>query len=195
MQRWQSLLEEIRVPGSGRLYTFSEEEIVSFEALHGITLPKDYRDFCKTFGSGSVGSSLTIYCLPGDQSDVADFRQEMEDSKDVEGSELSYRIRDGEALDLTTTSRILDHAFVFGHTDGGESLIWDLQSYSSTDDSYDIYMTRLEDFPGVSKVGRNFFEFVQLYGLGIGDSSHLPDWTQHNPDGVGKTFEPYGKSH
>ncbi len=188
MQRWQSLLKEIRVSGSDGLQTFSEDEIAAFEASHRITLPEDYRNFCKTFGTGSFRGYLTVYCLLSDQTDVGDLKQELEDSKDVEGSELSYRIRDGEALGIDETSRILDHAFIFGHTSGGESLIWDLQSYSSTDNSYDIYMTRIEDFPGVAKVGRSFFEFVQLFGLGRGDSTSLPEWTQPDLNEPEKTF-------
>jgi SMI1-KNR4 cell-wall len=204
MQKWQRLLNEIRVVSNdnrvvrnNKLYTVSEEEIISFEAQHNIILPKEYRDFCKILGSGSFGSSdpmdrsLTTYCLPPDQSEVADLKQELEKSKDVEGSELGYRLRDGETLDVETTSQILDHAFVFGHTDGGELLIWDLRSYSPSDGSYDIYITRVEDFPGVFKIGRDFFEFIQLFGFGIGEATGIPDWAQPHQDGVEKIFAPY----
>lgn len=188
---WQELLEQTQVLGEEGLQTVSELEISSFENSHRVKLPEDYKDFCKVFGTGTFGATLSLYCLPYDQTDVGDLKRELEDNKDLEGSELSYRLRDGESLPVNEISRILNYAFVFGHTSGGEIVIFDLQSYSATDNSCDIYMTRVEDFPGIYKVGRNLLEFIQLFGWGIGDFSLFPEWTHPDPNELERSFTPF----
>ena len=190
MSIWQELLEQVQVLGSKSLKTVSELEIASFEASHQVVLSKDYRNLCKVFGAGAFGACLTIYCLPDDQSNVEYLKRELEENRDREGTELSYKLQNGGSLNINLIAQILDFAFVFGHTSGGELLIWDLQSYSPIDDSYDIYMTRVEDFPGVYRVGRNLIEFIQKFGLGIGDFSDLPDWTWPDSKELRKTFTP-----
>jgi hypothetical protein len=189
IERWQSLLEEIDVRREIEQDTRTSNELHLFEIQKSIILPNDYKSFCQVFGSGVFGSYLTIFCPEIDQVEIDYLKVELRDSE-VEGSELSYRIKDGESENIDVVERVLDRAFIFGSTSGGELLVWDLESLELEDIEYSIYMTRVEDFPGIYRVGRNFFEFILLFGLGIGSYEHLPEWTQPSFDELDRTFTP-----
>ena len=190
MQAWLEIASIHTFRGNGDRNTRTEEQLHSFEADNGIILPTEYKNFCKVFGSGVFGHYLTIYSPEFEQVYVNYLRMELEDSVGIEDSELGYRLRDGETLPVEAIRRILDSAFIFGGASNAELFFWDLQTYDPHDESYDIYITRVEDFPGIYLVGRNFLEFIQTFGRGNGSYGSLPEWAQPRIEDLTGTFTP-----
>ena len=186
MEMWEDLLSQIEVreeEGSG---ICSTDELEEFEAETGITLPEDYKAFCQVFGSGQFGDGMSISCLgQNDPLTLEILRNVLEDEFD---SELDYRVARGESPDIESIREILDAALVFGGNGSTNIVFWDLRTYSAEDKSYDIYMSRIEGFPGVSRIGRSFSEFVETFCLGIKPFAHFPDWTHPDPQALRRTF-------
>ena len=67
-----------------------------------------------------------------------------------------------------------------------------LNLYNQLDESCNIYITRVEDFPGIYLVGRSFLEFIQIFGCGNGSYGSLPEWTQPCVEDLTETFTPTG---
>lgn len=196
MSLWTELLQTLIISGSQEQDSRTYEQLSSFEIANGTILPSEYKDFCKFFGSGTFGYYVTIYCPDVEQVEIEYLKDELQDSSEVEGSEFGFMIRDGETLsDVCLIQEILDSAFIFGRTSGGELFFWDLRTYSQFDDNYDIYMTRVEDFPGIYKVGRNFLEFIQTFALGTKSYDHLPEWTHPSLQELDGTFTPITPHH
>lgn len=192
MQQWIELLSTLTLYEGQEQDLRTDEQLHAFEESRGIILPNEYKGFCKVFGSGVFGYFLTIYCPEVEQIDIEYLKEELNDSKDIEGSEFAYRLRHGETVsDINLIQEILDSAFIFGFTSGGELIFWDLRTYSKADDNYDIYMTRVKDFPGIYQIGRSFFEFIETYGLGIRPYDFLPEWTHPSIQELNGTFYPF----
>jgi len=191
MSFWAELLQTLIISDSQEKDTRTDEQLSSFESSNKIILPGEYKDFCKLFGSGTFGHFIRIYCPELDQIDVEFLKENLQDSEGVEGSEFGFMIRDGGTLsDVGLIEEILDSAFIFGYTSGGELFFWDLRTYSEIDNNYDIYISRTKDFPGIYKVGRSFIEFIQIFALGTKSHDHLPDWTYPSLQELNGIFTP-----
>lgn len=81
---------------------------------------------------------------------------------------------------------LLNSAFAFGKSSRQESLFWDLRTYSEIDQSYDIYIARLEQIP--VKIGRSFFEFVHDICFGLNSQTVFPLQLLKYLDEISLTF-------
>jgi SMI1 / KNR4 family (SUKH-1) len=174
---WQDLIQNLNLKflgdESGRSIC-TDEQLSTFEQEQNMILPKDYKDFCKIFGSGSVGDLLLIFCpgcarlIPG-QEDLlltSDYiRRFPSDAPDVDQQKIE----------------LLENGFVFGDDSGSQFLLWDLRTYSEQDFSYDIYWATwdapesevLEE--DMKLIGRSFFDFVQSFCYGSRKIELYPD--------------------
>lgn len=67
---------------------------------------------------------------------------------------------------------LLKSAFVFGRSSRHEALFWDLRTYRGIDQSYDIYIARLDRIP--VRICRSFFEFVHDICFGLNPQAAFP---------------------
>jgi len=186
IETWQNLLGQLDVTEEDGASVCSLVELSRFESNCGVVLPEDYKTFCQVFGSGQFGDGMSISCISRyNEVTLEILKSVLEDGFD---SELDYRLARGESLEIESIRELLDAALVFGGSGSTDVVLWDLRTYSSEDKSYDIYMSRIESFPGVCKVGRSFTEFVETFCLGVRPYDHFPDWTHPDPQALHRTF-------
>jgi SMI1 / KNR4 family (SUKH-1) len=158
--RWQNLLDRTEVTEGETLSPCTKAEMLEVEAGLGVTLPHDYKTFCQIFGGGQLGD-VYIHRLDrrhldpyadGNKETIVEYREVIE-------------LFDIQILDIV--DRIVNTGFCFG-TVGGVPLYFyfDLQTYSSVDESCDIYMISFDERFGFYMLGRNFFVFVNNFVLG-----------------------------
>jgi hypothetical protein len=170
MNRWEALFFILDINLEELKSDFCEVTLQKFEITSKIHLPSGYKDFYRAFrGGGTFGNSyINIYCPPdleGSNEDLNFLRASMERMRDW--GDLSE-------LDCLKYETLLTSAFVFGGTCRAEHFIWDLRTYRADDDSYDIYLLRIDD-PSTYLVGRDFFRFVRNFCLGTEAFSKLPE--------------------
>ena len=187
---WQDLLSQLEVYVEEDSRGCSVDELNEFESKTDLILPEDYKTFCQVFGSGEFGSGMSIACLDRNnaRNNVITLEMLKDALEDGFDSELDYRVARGESLDTESLRELLNSALVFGGDGSTDVVMWDLRTYSIEDKSYDIYMSRIEGFPGACKIGRSFYEFVETFCLGIGSFDHLPDWTHPDLQALHRTF-------
>jgi SMI1-KNR4 cell-wall len=174
-QRWDNLLKLLSIDKS-----WSEvappNHFASLEQKLGTKFPEDYQYFCQVLGSGSPDNYLRLYCL--DEDIILEGRYTAEYMIE----RINYQIEErssktllelkaeGYPLDRDFDSYIelLKSALIFGDCNSECVMFWDLRTYSSSDDSYDIYW-HSQDAPEYDipiKIGRDFTDFVCdfLYG-------------------------------
>jgi hypothetical protein len=165
IQIWQDLYSRIEVDNTQRERKIcSEEDLTEFENQTGIKLPKGYKEFCQVFGRGSFGEFAQIW-LPSkvnSDEDLTYFKRAINGLKKI----LTY-------LDFSVVENLVSHAFVFGGTSREESFLWDLNSYSEIDQSYDIYLLRLGS-QECYWITRDFTEFICGFCLGLTMFKLLP---------------------
>lgn len=179
LQRWQNLFKQIEVIDRGEAPTSSEAELLEFEAKTGIILPFGYKEFCQVFGSGMFGHFVGIAGEPS-----------MELSREFIGylkSALNSLKESESHLDTEPLEDLLDSALIFGGTSRQEHFLWDLRSYRESDQSYDIYLVRLNS-ERFYLVGRDFVEFVRDFCLGMKVFEVLPQEAWPSPQELSLTF-------
>jgi len=185
LQVWQGIISQLEVREEEGSDIWSAEKLARFEVDSGILLPEDYKSFCQIFGSGQFGDGMSISCPMNDEVELEILRSVLEDEFD---SELGYRIARDESLNRDSIRELLNTIFSFGGSGNTDIVMWDLRTYCDEDKSYDIYMSRVDTFPGICKVGRSFSEFVETFCLGIRAFNHFPDWTHPNPQNLQRIF-------
>jgi SMI1 / KNR4 family (SUKH-1) len=174
---WQDLIQDLNLKftgdESGR-FICTDEQMLTFEQEQNIILPDDYKEFCKIFGSGSVGDLLLIFC-PGHPSILT--------SQEGLSTTADYIRRfpsDDPNVDFQKIE-VLENSFTFGDDSGSQFLLWDLRTYSEKDSSYDIYWATW-DAPDseileedMKSVGRSFFDFVRSFCYGSRKNELYPD--------------------
>ena len=146
-EKWIKLLNQLEVFGHKKR-VISDEEFQVYEQKNQIILPTEYKAFCQVFGTGSLGDcSMTIYHINDD----------------------------GFNLIQDLSSHILCFARINQYR---HRLFWDLETYSNLDQSCDIYIEE-ENHTYVNcttyKIGRNFYDFVRDFCLGMQSYEILPD--------------------
>jgi hypothetical protein len=179
LQRWQTLFNQLEVIDRGNSVTSSKAELLAFEAATGIILPLGYKEFCQVFGWGTFGNFVDIYGKPN-----MELSEELIEYLKIELKQLK---KWDSFLNLEATETLLNSAFMFGGTSRRESFLWDLRTYSESDQSYDIYLARLGHLP-VYLVGRDFIEFVRDFCLGMKAFEVLPQEMWPSPKELSLTF-------
>ncbi|MDY7007305.1 MAG: SMI1/KNR4 family protein [Cyanobacteriota bacterium] len=172
IEKWQNLLAQLETIENEGLGIWSEERLLAFEAKTGITLPADYKYFCQVFGLGMFCNYWRISLYP----DKKNSRKEM---LLTEIDELSDSVA-SPTMDKISLKNLVTNALIFGNTVNSHLMFWDLRTYSERDRSYDIYFGDII-YADVYQVGRNFFEFVRDFCLGMKSYEVLPEWMYPDP--------------
>jgi len=183
-ERWRSLINRVHVVGAKRSVC-DAAGIARLESAFGLTLPVGYREFCDVFGSGELSGFIRIFCLCLDEDSVdnANFLRTTQECLGLDAleTELKWEIEHSErghpAADraqLLLFKEVLINAFCFGNDPNANIYLWDLKSYSESDQSCDIYLVPSDDLGKTTLLGRDFFEFIQDFCLGSQASKILP---------------------
>ena len=169
LEKWETLLASLTVVRKSDLIC-SEAQIAQVEKELGFQLPAGYPEYCRVFGSGSLGQSdphpdfFRIYCpcCPPSSIDILRTGHRLIGLKlDLDASRPS-----GDEEKEKTAYRLLESGYAFGDTGRADSFMWDLTTYSEGDRSYDIYWAPDEGVEEITLVGRDFFDFVNEFCLG-----------------------------
>lgn len=169
LEKWKTLLASLTVASRSELIC-SESQIAQVEKELGFKFPASYPEYCRVFGSGSLGPDDTspdffrIYCPCCPPSSV-DIRRT---GHDLIGLKLDLDASGpiGDEEKEKTAYRLLVSGYAFGGSDRADSFMWDLTTYSEGDRSYDIYWVPDEGVEEITLVGRDFFGFVNEFCLG-----------------------------
>lgn len=174
-QRWDNLLKVLSIDKSWSKVA-SPNHFVSLEQKLGIKFPEDYQYFCQVLGSGSPDNYLRLDCLDEDiileGRDTAEYMIERINHQIEERASKTLLELEAEGYpldrDFDSYIELLKSALIFGDCNSECVMFWDLRTYSSSDDSYDIYW-HSQDTPECDipiQIGRDFTDFVCdfLYG-------------------------------
>jgi hypothetical protein len=169
--------------------TRTGKELLQFEHASGILLPPDYKEFCQIFGAGQFGDYIRIFCPNIDESisRLQFVRENLEETDLDEYSDV------GLSVDLVKVRRIVDRAYIFGDNPNSQVLLWDLESYSTIDKSYDIYLISNNYPANAYGIGRNFFKFVSDFCIGQKSYELLPEILQAYPEEIYSGFLQFSK--
>lgn len=183
LEKWQALIAQLEVhESSNNQEIWIPEDFQAFEAETGIILPDSYRGFCQVFGTGLLGDYMRIYCPNTYLSNVTieAIKNEISQFLDPMYSKV---------MDVRSISKLLDSAFVFGDNASADVVFWDLRTYRESDKSYDIYLANSDCFDGeIHQVGREFYEFICDFCLGMKSYEVLPESMRPLPEALTRTF-------
>jgi hypothetical protein len=184
VKKWEAILATLTVVRKSSLIC-SEAEIEQVEKELGFKFPAGYKEFCRIFGSGSLGLGdapefFRVYC-PCPSPSSADIR---ETGHNLIGLKLdldaSEPLEDAEKAKVL--HRLLEGGYAFCDSDIADRFIWDLTTYREEDQSYDIYWIPDERVEEITLVGRDFFEFIDKFCLGTGWKKMFPEeYASDNP--------------
>lgn len=168
MEKWKALFESLEVNGEAT-HLRDEEAFRLFEEKAGMALPEGFREYCQVFGSGAHSREFFIFCpcSPGEKGDLLSFGlRSLESYKAEVVYEINHSLAGHPASDydkMRWLEGLLENAFPFA-TDGfAEVFVWDLNSYSRADGSYDIYRVGMDELADACLVGRDFYRFVSEF--------------------------------
>lgn len=180
IKKWQNLYKQLEIFNFEKKSNL-EADLIKIETQTGINLPDEYKNFLLVFGTGRFGNYVGL-TIP-----------DTERSKELMGYNLEKLDYESQFWPEHETSKakelrgIFNSALLFGATPFEQELVWDLRTYSKTDKSYDIYLVKF-DGPSAFKVGRNFYEFVCDFCLGLKSHEILPEDCQPEPSSISYTF-------
>jgi SMI1 / KNR4 family (SUKH-1) len=175
-QKWNNLLKQLTIDKSWSKVA-SPDYFASLGQKLDIKFPEDYQYFCQVLGSGSPDNYLRLYCLDEDiileGRDTAEYMIErinygIEQIASMTPLEMEEEGYDPDRRDDESYIELLKSSLIFGDCNSERVMFWDLRTYSSSDDSYDIYW-HSQDVPEYDipiKIGRDFTDFLCefLYG-------------------------------
>jgi RNAse (barnase) inhibitor barstar len=168
LEQWQTLFLELEVTNQGR-EILNEEEFLRFETQDDVPSPVGYKEFCQIFGTGSFGNFVRVFCPSPHLVRYSTLSLESIKEK-IECFPSENIERDNQLRNL------LNNGFVFGNDFGANIAVWDLRTYSETDQSYDIYWIDIDSSDeNLHQIGRDFFEFVCNFCLGRGTYELPPE--------------------
>jgi hypothetical protein len=165
IEQLQSLISRLSTTTSTPRKTMSEKDLIGIENRLGCSIPKDYQYFCEMIGRSLLDRFIHLYCLDDgfvDQSNeqveemIGRINYGVECRSNNHGPDPYPDRKDTEYIEL------LNSALIFADSNGEAVIFWDLRTYKSTDDSYDIYWYSL-DCPDAEipiKLGRSFTDFI-----------------------------------
>lgn len=178
MDKWKQLLAQLEVTGGESSYC-QEEDFIAFESETNIRFPVGYKEFCQVFGSGALGGYTVVYC-PCNIQTRADIREKSFLLAALR-EELSYeKLMPEQSIPglsqdkIELLEKILTNAFAFGSNSNAQTFLWDLNTYSETDQSCDIYMISSDYLNDTNLVGRDFYEFIKDFCLTAKSDEILP---------------------
>ncbi len=192
LEKWRALLTQTRIIYRFNNYLFhrSSEQLLEFEEQAGFPLPSEYKEYCQVFGPGLFTKNwFKINC--SDAEDVG--REPFSNPDTIAAIKGSWPYSED-------VHKLLDSAYIFGIGDGYIFFLFDLRTYSESDQSYDIYIMDDEREHTVHYFGRSFFEFIRDICLGDRVPLEFPsllnlpeDPDDIEPDFGQRAFVPYEK--
>jgi SMI1-KNR4 cell-wall len=158
LQKLQSFLERIEVVETAPRERMSLAELQQLETTLGYKLPVDYKYFCQEIGTGRASGFIDLYCM----TDI-----NIQDSAEVTAAmidRISSRVSEPPLPDRQDAEyiKLLQSALIFASFNSDRVMFWDLKTYDTVDDSYDIcwYDIYVPDCEKPILIGRDFTEFL-----------------------------------
>ena len=145
-------------------------EIYAFEKKNKIKLPKYYKEFCQLFGTGRFGNYVRIYCPSIDLSQIylEAIKLDINSIKDNINSYSYHKNHEKGDIKFDLIEELINSSFVFGDNVNSDVFFWDLRTFKISDQSHDIYIANSDCCDDdVYKIGRDFYEFVDDFCLGM----------------------------
>jgi SMI1 / KNR4 family (SUKH-1) len=191
--KFDSLIERLLLDYRGT-QVMSAERFKELEERLSIKIPQDYQYFCQVFGSGRLGAFIDVYCLVDNLISEGEFLTQY--TIDNINQYRAIRINNPEEQefykdrDEASYIELLKSALIFGFYNSEIAFFWDLRTYDSKDDAYDLYyydMYQSQDEKPV-KIGRNFTDFICDFGYGQLACQLMPDIFDESPRVVEYSF-------
>jgi len=173
----------------------TEEAMSNLEEVLSMKLPKGYREFCQVFGTGEFNRLARIYC-PCAIKPENDVRfsgpfmlQSLREGVEFERESHEMGHPSIAVETISALERLLESAVVFGDTVRADIFLWDLNSFNTSDQSYDIYMAPIDALGQCLRVGRDFREFLYNFCFSSNSDEILPpDLRFNQPPLTSATF-------
>lgn len=169
---WQRLLERIEIQKDS-LTLATETELLEFEKRTGIILPAGYKEYCQVFGEGQIGNAVIDIHIPYCYGKFLLEFYTKEEKKILALYDADTMYDENRLNNFRTLKKLLSSGLVFASICKSQSFLWDLNTYSDDDKSYDIYGMSYHGFVSC-KLGRDFFRFVCDYCLGMKKYDDIP---------------------
>jgi hypothetical protein len=162
---WDSFLTTIEIVGNST-YPCADSELRLFEQRTDITLPESYIEYCKAIGPGIHNREFTVRspCGDGGGWDLLNFGQaSLEAFKDAVRFEIDHFLEGYPAANhdkMRWLEGILNKSLPFADNGFAEIFLWHLDSYSKSDQNYDIYRIGIDSLETACWVGRDFYRFI-----------------------------------
>jgi hypothetical protein len=181
MCNFLDLLNSIEIQGLIQLN--SDEDLHAFEDASGFRLPSEFKDYCKVFGGGffgATGVTIDFITIP----EIVSILLNEQAQRESILSTVEYLAEDQSPSELV---RLINHSYNFGYSYSNAWFLWDLESYSQKDKSYDIYIVKgiTTDEVRFHKLGRNFCEFIRDYAMGRNPDQNFLELLWLNTDEQG----------
>lgn len=167
--------------------------MLAFESQVGFPLPTEYKEFLQVFGPGSLGHGFFyVYYLDLEFSQTALGCQLDSGNEGFLKDALGWVAGEEYVTpeEAENARSLLKSAFAFGGSSRQETLFWDLRTYREIDQSYDIYIARLDQIP--VRICRSFFEFVHDICFGLSPQAVFPLQLQPYLEEINLIFDCYG---
>ncbi|MGG6239463.1 SMI1/KNR4 family protein [Nodosilinea sp. AN01ver1] len=182
----EDLVSSLEIVGSPNPDIFTLEDLAQFEMEAGFRLPDDYKQFCRTLGSGQFGGHMKICCprIEYSRKSISFMKIALWLAKEEFGNfDLAQEIKD-----------LLNACFVFGTNPNCQDVVWDLRTYQESDDSYDIYLIPLDPLDEFYFLGRSFLKFLEDFCIGEQGYKNLPEHLYPCEGTIARRFTRYDSS-
>jgi hypothetical protein len=185
IDRMQAFIERLSVVDSNEpRETMSLDDFLPIEKHLGYKLPDEYKYFCQEIGRSLLDYFIHIYCINDEfinQShevceymiERIDYGLDVRKKHERSGSSDPYFYRqDDKYIEL------LKSALILAEFNGDRAIFWDLRTYQTDDDSYDIYWCSINcpDAEVPILIGRDFNDFIQNFCYGKLAYELIPDF-------------------
>jgi hypothetical protein len=183
LEKWRLLLAQTEVIYREQQqlhWTQSPTQLLEYQNQTGVILPSEYKGFCQIFGMGMFTKNWFEILCPSPE----------DNGRGPASSEDAIQaIKDSYPYPEDICS-LLDSSYMFGTGDGFIFFFWDLRSYDTVDQSYDIYVLDDERSYSLYYLGRSFFEFIRDVCLRDRVILEFPSLINPlgNPDGSHPTY-------
>jgi SMI1-KNR4 cell-wall len=206
LQQLQSFLAQIDVVETGQRERMSLAELQMAEEKLGCKLPADYQYFCQEIGTGRASVFVDLFCMTDlniqdsvevtadmidrinrgliDRAYQADYFQ----TRNIEPPTYWSDRQDAEYI------KLLQSALIFAGFNSDRVMFWDLRTYDTVDDSYDIYWYDIYEpnFYQPILIGRSFTNFLINFCYGQVACLSIPDFcVAGEPMTVEYVFHPF----
>lgn len=178
LEKLKALIEKLELTNLDLRESTSLETFLSIEVILKCRIPEAYKYFCQNLGTG--GNYLfEIYSISNHNlENLQNIAKEMI-RLIIENRELDAHNLNSEYSEYI---KLLESSLIFGGSNGENIFLWDLRTYKSEDDSYDIYWYSniSPDGDRPILIGRDFTDFICEFFYGQLPCSLISDFCINN---------------